>query len=118
MAIHTQLPVYKLCYDLLKLTAELTKNMPRDFKASFGVELRKHCVNTLVLIARANAASDKVPHLSRLLEALHVAELMLRLSHDMRFISPAQFAATVVLTDRIGKQVGGWRKQAAASPVA
>lgn len=34
MALHTQLPIYKVSYDLLDVITDLAKNMPRDFKAS------------------------------------------------------------------------------------
>jgi len=115
MAIHTELPVYKLCYDLFTLAAKLTRNMPRDFKSSYGVELRRECVAMLILIARANAAKHKVPHLSALLESLHVVELMVRLSHDMEHISHKQYATALDITERIGRQAGGWRRQAAAA---
>jgi hypothetical protein len=118
MALHTHLPIYKLAYDLLDLAADLTRNFPRDFKASLGGRIRDECVDMLVLIGRANAATHKVPHIAALLERLHVAELLLRLSHDKHFISHAQWARAVEITDRIGKQAGGWRKHSAASPVA
>lgn len=32
MAIHTELPIHKLAYDLLGLTIDLVKNMPREVK--------------------------------------------------------------------------------------
>lgn len=118
MALHTHLPIYKLAYDLLDLAADLARNMPRDFKASLGGRIRDECVECMVLIARANAAANKLPHLTNLLEHLHVAELLLRLSHDKRFISNAQWARAVDLTERIGRQASGWRKHSAAAPVA
>lgn len=124
MALHTDLEIYKLCYDLLKLTATLTRNMPRDWKPSYGTMMRNECLSMLLLIAHANAAADKVPHLSTLLERQHSLSLLFQLAHDMRFISPKQYGATVELTERIGRQAGGWRRksleraQAAASPVA
>ena len=114
MALHTQLPVYKLAYDLLCLATDLTRNMPRDFKASLGGRLRDECLNVLLLVARANAALEKGPHLTLLLEHLQVAELLLRLAHDKQFISHAQYARSVLVTDSVGAQVGGWRKKMAA----
>jgi hypothetical protein len=110
MALHIDLPVYKAAYDLLDLATDLTRNMPRDFKASLGNQIRNECVALLVLIGRANAADDKVPHVDAMLESQQVIELLMRLSHDKRFISPKQWARSIELTDRIGKMAGGWRK--------
>ncbi len=119
MALHSNLPIYKEAYELLKLTTTITKNFPRDFKASIGGELRHLCVKSVILIARANAAQDKVPHLTQLLEQIHEAEILVRLSHDMRFISPAQYASSIALTDKVGKQANGWRTSCkSSSPVA
>lgn len=112
MAIHHQLPIYKQAYALLQLATTITRNMPKDFKASIGGEIRGLCVQSVILIARANAAQDKAPHLTTLLEHIHAAEILFRLSKDMRFISTGQYATAISLTDTIGKQANGWRKSA------
>ena len=116
MALHIDLPIYKLAYDLLDLATDLTRNMPRDFKASLGGQIRVECVALMVAIGRANVASDKTPHLDGLIESLQVVELLMRLSHDKRFISPKQWARAIELTDRIGKQAGGWRAWSKSQP--
>ncbi|WP_421885209.1 four helix bundle protein [Methylibium sp.] len=118
MALHTQLPIHKLAYDLLGLSVELVRNMPRDIKASLGSVIRDECVQMLVLIARANASADKVPHISSLLEAQQTVELLLRTCHDKRFISHGQWASAIELMNRIGQQAGGWRKQSARQAAA
>lgn len=116
MAIHHQLPIYKEVYELLKLATTITKNMPKDFKASIGGEIRSLIVSCVILIARANASQDKTPHLTTLLEHIHTAEILFRLSKDMRFISTGQYATAISLTDAIGKQANGWRKSVAVVP--
>ena len=118
MAIHTDLPIYKLAYELLSVATDLTKNMPRDYKASVGGTIRKECVDLLTLIFRANCARDKTPYLDKLLERVQVAELLFSLSKDKRFISVGQYTAAIAITDKIGRQANGWRKHSASSPVA
>jgi hypothetical protein len=117
MALHTQLPIYKVAYGLFDVIMDLAKNMPRDFKASIGGKLRDECIEILTLIFRANVARDKTPHLGTLIERLQVAELLLRLARDKRLISTGQYAKAVELTQSIGKQANGWRRSFAA-PVA
>jgi hypothetical protein len=117
MALHSQLPIYKVAYDLLCAVTASTRNMPRDFKQSIGGQLREECVAITVLIFRANVAQDKAPHLGMLIERLQVAELLLRLSMDLRCISKGQYAAAIALTQQVGKQATGWRRSA-APPVA
>lgn len=116
MALHSELPIYKVAYDLLSLVVQLARNMPRDVKQQIGGAIRDECIRITVLIFRANVARDKSPHLVELIERLQVAELLIRLSRDLRFIAPGQYAAAIALTSQIGKQANGWRK--AFSPAA
>ena len=119
MALHTQLPIYKVTYNLLALATKLTANMHRDFKRSLGDDLRKDCVTLSRLVYRANAACNKVPHLEALIETLQVVELTFRLSVDMRLISQGQYASAIDLTGQIGKQAQGWKRHTlSASPAA
>ncbi|NDL70534.1 four helix bundle protein [Vreelandella alkaliphila] len=117
MALHTQLPIYKLAYDLLSFATDITRNIPRDLKAGLGAKVRDECIEVLVLIARSNAAANKTPHLTELLERLQVIEFLLRLFKDKRFISIKQYAAAITLTADIGKQGNGWKKASHHRPL-
>lgn len=120
MALHHQLPIYKLASDLASLATDLIKNMPRDLKRTLGEKVLMECIDVTVLILRANVAQGrgKVPHIEQILERIQVIQLMLRLSVDKRLISTAQFARAVEITDSVGKQATGWKKNAATSPAA
>ena len=110
MALHSELPIYKVAYDLLALIIAVSRQMPRDVKLQLGGVLRDECISITVQIFRANVAQDKAPHLVDLLEHLQVAELLIRLSRDLQFIGTKQYAAAVALTSQLGKQANGWRK--------
>lgn len=114
MAIHTDLNIYKVAYDLLDVITELAKNMPRDFKQSIGGKLRDECVEIVTLIFRANVSHHKTPHLTTLIERVQVCNLLLRLSRDKRLISTGQYAKAIELTGSIGKQANGWRRSASS----
>jgi hypothetical protein len=116
MALHTQLPIYKVAYDLLSVAVDYVQNMPRPFKAAIGGRVRDLCIDLVLLIFKANCARNKGPHLDLLLERLEELQLLLRLCQDKRFISRGQYAQAIELTSSIGKQAGGWKKYA-ASPV-
>lgn len=99
MGMHTDLPIHKVALDLLSLATDVTRNIPRDFKSGLGAKVRDECIEVMVLIARANIAQDKRPHLSTLVERVQVIEFLLRLFKEKRFISVAQHAAAIELTD-------------------
>jgi len=109
MAIHTTLPIYKAAYGLLSIITDLTKNMPREFKASIGGKLRDECVEIVVLVFRANVSRNKAPHLLDLVERVEVANLLLRLACDKKLISLAWYSKAIEITGSIGKQANGWR---------
>lgn len=117
MAIHTNLPIYKLASDLLDCAVDLTRNFPRNVRG-VGLRINDACLSMLVLVARANAARDKTALLDELLQHLHVAEILFRLSLSRRFISPKQYARAADVCAGIGRQAGGWRKHSAAAPAA
>ena len=112
MALHQNLPIYKVAYGLFNLVTDLVRNMPRDFKQSIGAEINRECLRVVVLIARANSARDKTPYLNELIERLQVAEFLLRISCDKKLIAQAKYAQAISLTGMVGKQAGGWRRSA------
>lgn len=116
MALHHELPIYRKTYELLTTVVQITRNIPRDFKRLIGEELRSECVKMMVLIFRANVAKQKAQHIHELLERLQVVELMLRMSKDMRWISTGQYASTIELTQNIGRQATGWKRNSNTSP--
>ena len=116
MAIHTELPIYKVAYTLLDVVTDLVKNMQRDFKRTIGEKIAVECVEITILVFRANVAQDKAPHLMELIERLQVINLMLRLATDKRLISRPAYASAVELTTSIGKQANGWRRSALRPP--
>lgn len=117
MALHTNLPIYKVAYDLVGVAVDYARNMPRDVKHVIGVRVRDLSLDVVLMILRANCASDKPPYLTALLEQLSELELLLRLCVDKRFLSQAQYAKAIELTTSVGKQATKWKKHYAASPV-
>ncbi len=116
MAFHTELPIYKVAYDLLSVAVDYVRNMPRPIKAALGNRVTELCVEIVLLIAKANSVRDKVPHLDTLLERTEELNLLLRLCRDKRFISTGQYADAIKLTASVGKQANGWRKHNGTSP--
>ncbi|MFC3340038.1 four helix bundle protein [Paracandidimonas soli] len=109
MAIHNHLPVYKLAQDLLRMSASLTRHYPRH-QRGIATRINDACLSMLVLIARANAARRKIEILDELLEQLHVAEILFRLSLDEGILSDRQYARAADVCARVGNQAGGWRR--------
>jgi hypothetical protein len=115
--LHTDLPIYKKGYALLSLAADVQLNMPRTFKSTLGRTIHDECVGLLLEIGYANASQGdtRCDHIRTVLKRLEVVNLMMRVSHDKRFISQRIWANSMQLTGQIGAQAGGWLKKTTAS---
>ena len=69
MALHTDTEIYKATYALTQLTTQLVANMPRNYKADFGADLRKRCMALVMRTYQANTTEDKPQILQRMLDA-------------------------------------------------
>lgn len=65
MANYDNLPVYKAAYDLLQSVYEKTGNVPRDVRFTLVETLKNELTEIIVLIYKANATPDKLPHIER-----------------------------------------------------
>ncbi|MBU1330908.1 MAG: four helix bundle protein [Gammaproteobacteria bacterium] len=118
MAIAQHLPIYKQAGALAKLVADLVKNWRRDFKRTLGDKVLNECLDVSILIFRANTASgqQRVDFIQQTLERIQIVELMLRLAADLMLVTPEQHGTAIKITDDIGRQATGWKRNAAASP--
>jgi len=110
MALYTELEIFKAATGLLDVATDYVKNMPRNIKPILGTQLSQLSIRLVLLIARANAARNKVPLLDELIERKTELEILLRLCRDKRYISVKQYARAVQFTTSVGKQANGWKK--------
>jgi hypothetical protein len=120
MALHTQLPIHRTGVRLLALAVKVQEQMPRSVKRILGEKITQHCVDMLDLMALANATKQDVraQHLAELLTLQRAVEVLMRVSHDSRYVSPKLWAESIELLGSIGKQAGGWLKSANRAPAA
>lgn len=120
MALHTDLPIYRTGVQLLDLAFKAQAQMPRAVKRSLGDKITAHCVEMLDLMALANATqkAERAAYIQDLMKRLRAMTVLLRVSHDSRYVSHALWGESVLLLDSIGKQGGGWLKSANKAPAA
>ena len=114
MSLHTDLPIYRTGVRLLALAIKAQEQMPRGVKRSLGDKISTHCVEMLDLMALANATQhgERAEHIRQLMTQLRAMTVLLRVSHDSRYVSTKLWAESVALLDSVGKQGGGWLKSA------
>lgn len=120
MALHTELPIHRTGVRLLALAVKVQEQMPRSVKRILGEKVTQHCVDMLDLMALANASQRDVRagYIDELLRRQRAVTVLLRVSHDSRYVSPKLWAESVELLSSIGKQAGGWLKNSNRAPAA
>jgi hypothetical protein len=118
--LHTDLPIHRTGVKLLGLAIQAQQQMPRGVKRSLGDKIAGHCVEMLDLMALANATQrdERSRHIQALMTHLRATTVLLRVSHDARYVSHGLWGESVQLLDSIGKQGGGWLKSANRAPAA
>lgn len=114
MALHMDLEIHKVAEELLGMSLDLVRNIPRDLKQVVGAKIRDECLQVLVLIGRANMAREKLPHLNLLLESVWMLNYLLRALTNRGPISKGQHAKAMKLTASVGRQANAWKKSATA----
>ncbi len=114
MALHTDLEIHKVAEDLLGLSLDLVRNIPRDLKQVVGAKIRDECLQVLVLIGRANMTREKLPHINLLLESIWMLNYLLRALTNRGLISKGQHAKAMMMTASVGRQANAWKKSATA----
>ena len=110
MAQYHHLPIYKLTYDLLLRSMQVTKNFPREYKYTLGQKLKDEIIELVVMIYKANSAEKKGEYIERILERVQVVQLLIRLSHDLRILPRKAYADLAEKTDSLARQAQGWLK--------
>ena len=120
MALHTELPIYRSGVQLLSLAVKVQEQMPRSIKRILGEKVTQHCVDMLDLMALANASQReaRARYIEELLTRQRAVTVLLRVSHDSRYVSPKLWATSVELLGSIGRQAGGWLKNSNRAPAA
>lgn len=114
MALHTDLEIHKVAEELLGLSLDLVRNIPRDLKQVVGAKIRDECLQVLVLIGRANMTRDKLPQINQLLESIWMLNYLLRALTNRGLISKGQHAKAMKMTASVGRQANAWKKSATA----
>ena len=120
MALHSDLPIYRTGVRLLTLAVKVQEQMPRSVKRILGEKINHHCVDMLDLMALANASQRgaRAGYIDELLKRQRAVTVLLRVSHDSRYLSPKLWADSVELLGSIGKQAGGWLNSVNRAPAA
>jgi hypothetical protein len=103
--------VIQKSYDFCRWLMGHTNKFPRSHRFSIAVRLENHFLEFLEHLVIANHRKVKLPLLQAADEELIKVRLLIRLSHDEKFINTNSYEFAANSLDEIGRMLGGWLKQ-------
>lgn len=115
MALFTQLPVYKLGYDLLIELYKRTSNFTREYKFTLGERLKNNATDMLINIYKANKSKkeNRLQYIDEARQNIEVLRLLLRLCKDLKIMGVKRFVALNMQVEELSKQLASWQKYTA-----
>lgn len=110
MALYSELPVYKVTYELLREVVMLTRNVSKDYRYTLCGDLREKLMGIMIQVYRANRTTEKRQHIAEARELVVESRIYMRLLADFRQISAMQYASLADKSELISKQLTAWEK--------
>ena len=117
MALFSELPVYKLGYDLLIQIYERTAVFSREYKYTIGERLKNETTDMLINIYKANRSKkeNRFQYLDGARQNVEVVRLLLRICKDLKVIGMKGFVALNIQVEELSKQLASWQKYTAGA---
>jgi len=117
MALFSELPVYKLGYDLLLAIYARTKLFTREHKYTLGEKLKNETLELLINIYKANKSKQatRLQYIENARQNTEVVRLLLRVAKDIKIIGIKGHVALNVQVEELSKQLFSWQKYTAGA---
>ncbi len=115
MALFSELPVYKLGYDLLIAIYDRTKLFTREYKYTLGEKLKNETLELLINIYKANKSKQatRLQYIGNARQNIEVIRLLLRVTKDLKIIGIKGHVVLNVQVEELSKQLTSWQKYTA-----
>ncbi len=119
MALFSELPVYKLGYDLLISIYQRTGTFTREYKYTIGERLKSETLELLINIYKANKSKKETrgQYIEIARQHVEVVRLLTRIVKDLKVIGIKGFVALNVQIEALSKQLASWQKYTAGAHV-
>jgi len=111
MARYEHLPIYKAALDMAVYFERIVANFSRYHKFTLGSELRVLSHHVVLLVIKANNATDNIVQIRELLDALEELKILVHIAKEIKaFHSFNSFEMCVRHLDGVTRQSAGWLK--------
>lgn len=105
-----ELTIYHKVYDFMNYFFPIVDRFPKREKFALCTQLKNNIMDVARLIIRANKARNKRPLLYEIDVKLEELRLLVRFSHDRKYLSVKSYEHSSKCLAEIGRLLGGWIK--------
>ncbi len=117
MALFSELPVYKLGYDLLINIYQRTSNFSREYRYTMGERLKNESTEMLINIYKSNKSKkeNRIQYIDAARQNVEVIRLLLRVCKDLKVIGIKGYVVLNIQVEELSKQLSSWQKYTAGA---
>ena len=117
MALFSELPVYKLGYDLLINIYQRTSNFSREYRYTMGERLKNESTEMLINIYKSNKSKkeNRIQYIDAARQNVEVIRLLLRVCKDLKVIGIKGYVVLNIQVEELSKQLSSWKKYTAGA---
>jgi len=101
-------PVFQRFYLLTGWLLDRVEKFPKSARFTFGQRLSDTALDIVEKLVRAAYGRRRKDNLEAANTDLEVLRVMIRLSHDRRYLSDDQYTYAIGELLEVGKMIGGW----------
>lgn len=115
MALYTNLPVYKLGYNLLIAIHKQTKNFSREHKYTLGEKLKEATLQVIIYVYKANKTKkvNRIEYIDLAREQIETIRLLWRIAKDLNVTGNKTYININITIEELSKQLTAWQKYTA-----
>lgn len=112
MALYSNLPVYKLAYDLLIEIYNRTHFFSREHKYTLGEKLKTENLELLLAVYKANKsrAETRLVYIESARQNIEIVRLLLRVAKDLKVLAVKAFVLLNQKVEKVSIQLVQWQK--------
>ncbi len=107
-----ELKILQKTYDMMQYLHQALQQYPKSEKHNLAADTKLAAYELLRLFITANKRYYKKTTMQDADIQLDLLRHLIRLGHDLRFMSPKKYEVLSCMTTEIGKMLGGWMRAA------
>ena len=102
--------IYQKTYDFILYFFPIIERFPKHEKFALQSQIKNCCLEIQKGVIRANKSRNKRPILFEIDINLEIAKMLIRYSHERKYLSTAKYENASKKLVEIGRLLGGWIK--------